>query len=156
MVRRFRLPPEFTVDTYNVFVYSGSEELATNVSPNRAEVSEDEALQFLILRHMQRNKGASLEPQIARELRPNWPRAELAPDWENTKVTLHITSDGKVDETGVARTIGSALNAELAAAVQKMLFLPALTAGKPVSSSRTFALGELFQTPLREMQLTSN
>lgn len=156
VARRFRLPVGFTVDSYEVHVYVDGEELATNRSQNRVEVTKEEALQFLIFRYKQENKGASLEPQVAQELRPEWPRAEFAPEWENITVNLSVTSEGKVEETNVAGTIGSALDDELDAAVRKVLFLPALIAGEPIPSTATFALGELFRTPERQLQLTSN
>jgi hypothetical protein len=115
------------------------------------EVTKAEALQFLILQHMQRNKGASQEPEVAKALRPEWPRAELARDWENITVNLHIGSDGKVEDTTVAGGISSPLTEELASAVREVLFLPALVIGEPTASSGTFALGELFKKPTQRL-----
>lgn len=147
IVRRFGLPMGFSVDSYEIHLYSDGMELATNESKNRVEVTADEALQFLILRHMQNNKGANQPPQVAAELRPAWPNAELVAAWENILVTLEITPEGTVDETEVAGTISNALSNELASIVRDVRFLPALVSGQPVAGRGTFSLGELFRTP---------
>lgn len=151
VIRRFGLPLGFTVDSYQVFVYVDGVELATSLSKNRVEVTESEALQFLILQHTQRNKSASREAQVADELRPEWPRGELASDWENIVVTLHITPEGTVEDSKVSGAINSPLTEGLHAALLKIRFLPALAVGEPVPSTASFALGELFRSPTQRL-----
>jgi hypothetical protein len=151
VVRRFNLPIGFSVDSYEVHLYVDDRELATSLSKNRVEVTEGEALQFLILQHMQRNKSASREAQVADEMRPEWPRVELARDWENIVVTVHITPDGTVEDSNVSGAIDSPLTEELHAALLKVRFLPALAIGEPVPSTGSFALGELFRSPTHKL-----
>lgn len=150
-VTRLRLPRGFMIDSYEVHVYVADTELATNTSRNRVEVTKAEALQFLILQHTHRNKGASLDPQVVQELRPEWPRAKLAGDWEHITVNLRITPEGMVEETNVAGGISNPLTDELSAAVRDVVFLPALAVGKPVPGTGRFALGELFRAPLEKL-----
>jgi hypothetical protein len=143
-VTRFRLPRGFQIDAYEVHIYVDDGELVTNTSRNRVKVTKTEALQFLIMQHTHRNKGASQEPLVLKELRPEWPRPELARDWENISVTLHITPEGTVEKSSVAGGISSPLTEELSTAVREVVFLPALAVGEPVSGTASFALGELF------------
>ncbi len=149
VVRRFGLPPGFHVASYDVHVYVEGQELATTTSPSRVEVTDDEAHQFLILRHMQSHPGATLPPQVAADLKPEWPDAALAAQWSNATVTVSLTEQGTVAKVDAGAAIASPLPASVLHAVSEIRFLPALVKGRPAASSGAFALGELFQAPRR-------
>lgn len=144
VVRRLDMPVGAKVESFDVHIYANGRELASNTSRNRVDVSDDEALQFLILRHMQGHAKETLPAEVAQELRPGWPGV-ISKDATKLTVDVGIDAEGKVSAVslGVAATTPSA--AELERAVRNVRFLPALLNGKPAPSSGTFALGELFR-----------
>jgi hypothetical protein len=147
VVRQFGLPPGFVVDSYQIHLYAGGSELATNQSANRVNVTEDEAHQFLILRHTQLNPGATLPAQIAREILRDAPPAMVRGQLKGVVVDFNITADGKVAEVTSGIPLSGPSAAEIVEALRAVRFLPALVNGKPSASRGTFAIGELFFAP---------
>lgn len=142
IVRSLGLPPGATVESFEVYVYADGEELATNLSRNRIEVTADEAHQFVILRHMQRHKGETLPAQIPGDLQAKAPASVAA--HAAALLTLGITAEGKVSDVKVVSIASESLPAELESAVRGARFLPALVNGQPVDSTGSFAVSELF------------
>lgn len=143
IVRALGLPPGAKVESFEVHVYVDGEELATNTSRNRVEITADEAHQFLVLRHLQRHRGETLPAQVADPLRSNVPA--LVAEHAAALVTLGIDAAGKVSGVIVGSIAAERLPAEIESAVQGARLLPALVDGQPVASTGTFALSELFR-----------
>jgi hypothetical protein len=147
MVRIFDLPPGYTVESYQVHVYADGNELATNLSSNRVELTADEAHQYLIMRHAHLNRAATLPAQVLADLAPRAAPSGLIAGQESMLVNLGITAEGRVDQVGGDAAISATLSPQLQAALREVRFLPALVDGQPAASTGTFALGELFLSP---------
>ncbi len=143
----YDLPPGFTVESYQVHIYADGEELATNLSPNRVELTADEAHQYLIMRHAHLHPGATLPAQVLADRALRAAPSELIAGQENTLVNLSITAEGQVDQIEGDAAISVPLSPQLQAALREVRFLPALVDGQPAASTGTFALGELFLSP---------
>jgi hypothetical protein len=141
-VRYRGLPPGFIMDSYSVHVYADGQELPSNLSRNRVDVTVDEAQQFLILRHLQDNRKGNTPAQVIAELRPARLTALIGGEQRAATVELAINRDGRVTEILPSIGIATALSPELETAVREVRFLPALVNGNPVDSQGTFALGE--------------
>jgi hypothetical protein len=129
------------MESYDVHIFAGTRELATNLSKNRLQLGIEEAHQFFLLNHTLENAGADRPPRLISELVPPEFRSLLNGTEPEINVELAIDRHGRV--TQVATTGGApALSPELEAALRRTLFLPALKAGVPVDSSGTFALSE--------------
>jgi hypothetical protein len=143
IVRILDLPAGFAVESHEVHIYADGRELATNLSTSRVELTPDEALAFLILRHAQVNAGATIPASVAVELRD--PAPALTANGPSRLVDLVIGEDGVVRDVRFADLDAGRASADLTAAVRGVRFLPALVNGRPVESSGRFTLGELFR-----------
>lgn len=135
------LPPGFAFDHYEIHIYAGGRELATNLSKNRVAISRAEAHQFVVLRHVLANKNASIPAGIAQELLPEANRS--LPSHQ-----LHRSAEVRIDATGVAvevrlDTATSADDDALLAALRATPYLPALSNGQPTESQATILLAEI-------------
>lgn len=145
VVRQYGLPPGYVVDSFQIHLYANGQELAANTSPNRVEVTEAEAHQFLILRHVQLHPGATLPAQVARELQRERPAVVAGRGLEEMLVNLDVTADGTVASVRSDGAITAPLTDVMLAELRKVRFLPALVNGRPVASPGTFAVRELFR-----------
>jgi hypothetical protein len=145
VVRQFGLRPGFSVESFQVHLYAEGRELATNLSPNRVDVTEDEAHQFLILRHVHRHAAASLPVQIAPELLRPAPPALADGGVAALLVNVEVDVDGRVTAVVPGAVDSGAVGAELLDELRRVRFLPALLNGRPVAGRGAFAVGELFR-----------
>ncbi len=136
------LPAGFAVDSYTVHIYSEGEELPTNLSANRMDLSIDEAQQFLILRHCQLNRTASIPAEIIPDLIPPEVRTWLAAIHTDATVDLEIDRDGRMTKVDAIRANADLSVAEVENKLREVRFFPALLKGSPADSKGTFALSE--------------
>lgn len=137
------LPPGFSVDQCQLHVFADGSEIATSASPNRLEVTRDEAHQFLLLRYLTTQKSATVPPAVIPELLSS-DLAGLVPAAQRSlTIDFAIDRDGRV--TNLKTPAGVALDPKLEELLRSLCFYPALTSGTPVDSSGTFALSELIR-----------
>lgn len=141
-VREGGLPRGFKYVGCTVHIYNRGEEVATNVSPNRVELSRAEAQQYLIIEHLGANKGATLPASAVRGTLPRPRRQALSLDQLNRLCYAKVAPDGSLlgvyldeschqplDDTGALAALGD------------VFFNPALDQGKPVEGVARFTLG---------------
>ncbi len=136
------LQPGFTVDAYDIHIYADGREMPTNLSPNRMDLSVDEAHKFLVLRHAQLNRTASIPAEIIPDLIPPEVRTWLAAIHTDATVDLEIDRDGRMTKVDAIRANADLSVAEVENKLREVRFFPALLKGSPADSKGTFALSE--------------
>lgn len=143
-IREGGFPFGFILEDYELHVYDGGRELATNVSPKRVELTREEAQQYLMIEHLAAHKQgtAPAEPAVGR----------LPPDLRERITEGHYLQPYyvRVDENGNAagvfldaacrKPVTDPYLTDLFAAV---LFKPALVGGKPTTAVCRVKLPEL-------------
>ena len=136
------LPPGYAIEKCEVHLYDGRNELATSLSSNRALLTEEEMLDFRVIKYVASNEGRTLPAAPAMfisDLRPSLSPAQL-----NQACYVRVAKDGRVaatynDKAGTVPLQDAALDA----ALKGLRFKPAIDAGKPVESIVTIRLGAL-------------
>lgn len=129
------LPPGYVLESWEVHVYDGGEELATNLSRKRVEVTAEEAQEFQIIEHIANNRGRTLpasvlDPVLVAAAREALSSAQAGRTWhvrvnKAGRVTgVFLDADGKQPTTDTA----------VAAVLKTLRFKPALAVGKAVES----------------------
>jgi len=140
-VRRF--PPGATVKGYRVALYSHGQEIATNLSSRRTDITREETVLYLTLEHLARHPGETLPPTPVLMI----PRSDFVIRLGSTPldqvIFARVGKDGKIirlssDATGWVR-----LTPELDRAVDQVAFVPALEKGKPVEGVAKIKLADL-------------
>lgn len=137
------LPSGFSVAGYTIHLYVDGQELPTNLSENRLEVSGEEAHQFLVLRHSYTNAQATIPAQLIPELVPDRTRAGLRTADPALTVEFQIDKNGKATAASTSVVAGDSALGHLNDLLRDVCFLPALQNGRPVASRGTFAISEI-------------
>lgn len=143
-VREGGFPFGFVLDDFQVHVYNNGEEVATDVSPKRVELSREEAFQYLVLQHIGGNKGATLPPVPALGDLPADLRDRLGAGQFTQPYFVKVSRDGRplgayADQACVQRIE----EPYLVSLFTGMLFKPALEKGTPVDGVCRVRLGNL-------------
>lgn len=143
-VHQSGFPPGFQLESCEVHIYDGEQELATTLSRRRVPLSDREALSYRVFEYIGANKGRTLPAALATTMISTeaWatvPKAKLAETWH-----VRVAKDGHViaafsDEAGRKPLA----DAEVVAVLKTLQFNPALEAGKPVESMAPVVLGQL-------------
>ena len=128
------LPAGFDLGRVDVHVYADGQELATNLSEQRVDLTADDALRYLVLCYVAGHAkdtlpAAPLKIAVPAEFKQQVQPAEL-------DRTLYVTvgADGAVRDLSLAPDRVVAPDFAVAAAVRKFRYNPALKEGKPVES----------------------
>lgn len=127
-------PPGFIPGQVSVHLYSGSLELATNLSEGRVDLTADDAMRYLVIAYVASHAKESLPAQPLRIALPADFRQRAPADDLNR--TFYVT----VGEDGVVRGLSAkpdhlvAVNPYIDSAVRKFRYEPALKDGRPVAS----------------------
>jgi hypothetical protein len=127
-------PPGFIRGQVSLYLYSGSLELATNLSENRVDLTAEDAMRYLVLAYVTSHAKDSL---AATPLRIAVPadfkqRASIA----DLDRTLYVTIDtmGRVRGLSAAPDQLVAVDPYIDSTVRKFYYEPAIRDGKPVES----------------------
>lgn len=138
------MPPGFAIEQCEVHIYDAGEELATNLSRKRVDLTEQEAMDYRIFEHIGMNKNRTLPAELATTSLDGKTRFSL------TKTQLEQTAYARVDPSGTVIAVfadeaGRKLveDEALAATIRNLRFKPALQAGKPVESTAAINLSAL-------------
>lgn len=126
-------PVGFDVEGVQVHLYDGGEEIATNVSAKRVELTRSEAHLYVVSEYIGSHKGATVAAQPAMGRLPEDFRARLAGGSLKDVVYVKVDSNGR--PLGAFRDRSCAHQVEdpyVSGLVAGLLFKPALTSGKPV------------------------
>jgi len=138
------ITPGFTLENYDIHVYTNGRELATNLSKNRVELTLDEIHQFLILKYGTENSGGGAPVGIAVELFDNDLRALVPDDQKNRGVEVVVNAEGRATKVTLENSGWSSADAYLVQTLMQVRNLPALRNHKPVSDTGRFVLSEFF------------
>jgi hypothetical protein len=143
-VRESGLPRGFKYIDCEVHIYNRGEEVATNTSAKRVELTREEAQQYLVVEHVGANKGATLPPVAVPGTLPVNQRTQLTPDQLNRTFFARVSKDGKL--LGAFADEGCNLELNDAAtlnALREVFFRPALEKGKPAEGTARVRLAEI-------------
>lgn len=143
-IREAGLPRGFKYLDSEVHVYNHGEEVATNVSPKRVELSRSEAQEYLVIEHIGANKGATLPAVPVPGTLPAVQRGHLTVDQLNRTFYAKVSKDGAF----IAAYADEGCNLKLEDAVTlgamgTVFFKPALEKGKPVEGTARVRLAEI-------------
>jgi hypothetical protein len=129
------LPPGYVLESWEVHVYDGGEELATNLSRKRVEVTAEEAREFQVIEHIASNRGRTLPASVLDPVLVTAAREALSPAQAGRTWHVRVNKAGRVsgvflDADGKQPTTDTAVVAVL----KTLRFKPALAAGKAVES----------------------
>jgi len=142
-VYRSGLPPGYILESYEVHLYNGAEELATNLSRKRVLITAEEAMDFRVVEYIGANKGRTLPASPVFATLPIETRTALTPAQLSGICYVRVAKDGRVivvsrDGDGKQPLKDPALDLVL----KTLRFKPALEAGKPIESTIPLSLAE--------------
>ncbi len=137
-------PPGFKLQRVELHLFNQGDELATNVSPKRVDLTFDEAFQYVGIEYLTSHRGATLPaaPVMGR----------LPPDWRQRLTAAQCSRlyFVKVDQGG--RPLGAyedeacsepVADPYLESVIREIRFTPALDSGKPVAGTAKLRLGDI-------------
>jgi hypothetical protein len=139
------LPAGFSLDRYELHVYSQGEELPTNLSPHRVELTLDEVHQFFVLKHISEHSSGDAPIAIVRELLDHDLRQHVSDDQLNRAVDVTVDAAGRVTNLELEPHTAQSPDAYISSVLQNVRFLPAVQKGKPIAGKGRFVLSEFLQ-----------
>lgn len=143
-IREGGFPVGFILEDYELHIYEGGREIATNVSPKRVELTRAEAQQYLLLEHLAAHKGQTVPAEPAAGRLPADLTARLTQGFYLQPYFV------KVDEGGLpggvfmdATCRNPVTDPYLTDLFAGLLFKPALVKGQPTASVCRVKLPEL-------------
>lgn len=143
-VLRGGLPIGFKYVDSEVHIYNRGQEVATNLSGKRVELTRAEAQQYLVMNHVGAHKGATLPPAAVAGTLSLTRRESLTTAQLTRTVYVKVGSDGTLLGAFKDRDCQSPVaDAGLKAALDEVFFAPALKDGKAVDGVARMRLAEL-------------
>jgi hypothetical protein len=134
------MPPGYILEKCEIHIYDGREELATNVSSKRVQLTKNEMLDFRVIEYISDNSGKTLPAAPATFV--NDLRSSLSPAQLSQACFVQVAKDGRVKAAfGDKKGTQPLQDPELDAALKGLRFKPAIEAGKPVESIVPVRLG---------------
>ena len=142
-VYRSGLPPGYILESYEVHLYNGAEELATNLSRKRVPITAEEAIEFRIIEYVGANKGRTLPAAPVNAAFAGEVTAALTPAQLSETCYVRVAKDGRViaafrDASGTQPFP----DPKIVAALKTLQFKPALEVGRPIESIVPLDLGQ--------------
>jgi hypothetical protein len=137
-------PPGFELRSFEVHLYNGGVEIATNVAPNRALLTRDEAFEYVKMDYIGAHKGATLPAVPAMGKLPADLPARLAEGMYAETYFVRVTKNGLASGSFVdAACTRKVDDPYLDSVIKAIRFKPALDKGEPVEGVASVRLGEL-------------
>jgi hypothetical protein len=138
------LPPGFEIEGFQVHLYDGGEEIATNVAPKHMALSRDQAFQYMTLEYVLGHKGETLQAAPASATLPADLRARVSDSQLNETIYVRVSKDGSAGQAFMDPLCSRrASDADIDSAVKCIRFTPALDRGKAVDGVCAFKLGQV-------------
>ncbi|MDB4384795.1 hypothetical protein N9Z12_01965 [Opitutaceae bacterium] len=125
-------PPGFEIKGTKVYLFSYGEEIATNLSEKRYQLTYEEAREFLHLSHMGENRRETVPAKPAWSLAPKPLLASKDHQAFDFPLTINLDAEGKVLAFSED---GSIVPEHVRQLIEELTFIPALENGTPVASS---------------------
>lgn len=143
-MREAGLPIGFKFERFEVRIYNRGQEVATNTSPKRVELTHAEAQQYLLMDHLAAHKSDSVPASaVPGSLPPGW-RARLSPEQLQRVCYARVSKEGAL--LGVYADAGASLplgDEQIVTALAGSLFKPALHQGRPLDGVAEVRLADL-------------
>lgn len=137
-------PPGFELLSFGVHLYDRGLEVATSVSPDRVDLTRDEAFEYLKIEYVGAHKGATLPAVPAMAKLPTELPIRLAEGKYGETFYVRVSKDGLAMEpfadSACSRRIDDPF---LESVVRTIRFKPALVQGKPVEGVAALNLNKL-------------
>lgn len=116
-----------------IHIYNHGEEVATNASSRRVELTRDEARQYILLEHLGSNKDATVAASAVRGSLPRVRRAELTLEQMNRTYYAKVSAEGTLIALYADEACSLLVNdPEMTGLLGEVLYKPSLVKGKPV------------------------
>lgn len=137
------LPRGFKYVDSEVHIYNRGEEVATNASSRRVELTRAEAQQYLVIEHIGAHKAAVLPASFVPGTLPLVRRQQLSLDQLNRTFYAKVSPDGTLLGAYLDESCSQPLeDAGTLAALGDAFFRPALDKGKPVEGTARLRLAD--------------
>jgi hypothetical protein len=143
-VREGGLPKGYKFLDSQVHIFNRGQEVATNLSANRVDLTRDEARQYILMEYIGANKGATVPASAVRGTLPRTRRAELSLDQMNRTAYVKVSKDAAVLGVYQDEACQLALEDErYLGVIREIFFKPTLVKGKPVEGVARVRLGDI-------------
>ena len=136
------LPAGFILGRVDVHVYADGQELATNLSEQRVDLTADDALRYLVLCYVAAHPKDTLPATPLKITLPAGFKQQISPEQLDRALYVTVGTDGTVQDLSAAQDQKVAADPSIDAAVRNIRYTPALQAGKPVESVVTLRLAD--------------
>jgi hypothetical protein len=143
-VKQGGFSPGYELVKYQVHVYDGGQEVATNVAENQVPLTRREAFAYLLLEYLGTHKGQTqpAAPVLGR-INPEV-RARLGADQLKHTYFVKVSKDGLPGDAYLDEACSRAVeNAVLKSVIMDVRFYPALEKGRPVDGLAPVKLRDL-------------
>lgn len=143
-IEKAGFPFGYVIEDYWIHLYDRGQEVATNLSRKRVELTENEAFQHVLKEYIGSNPGATLPAKPAMGRLPQDFIARLAAGQGQQVYYVKISKEGRVLEGFVDESFETKIeDPYFAAAAKSVLFKPALVNGEPAESITEVNLARL-------------
>lgn len=128
---------------YRVALYSEGQEIATNLSSRRTEVTRDEAVMFLVVDYIAKHPNETRPPAPILMVPRSAFVAQVGSAPLDQVIYARVGKDGRIIRLSTDAAGVSMLPSTLSPAIDKIAFVPALEKGKPVEGVAKLKLADL-------------
>lgn len=128
------LPVGFILGRVDVHVYADGQELATNLSEQRVDLTADDALRYLVLCYVTAHPKDTLPATPLKIALPAGFKQQISPEQFDRTLYATVGTDGTVQGLSAAPDQIVATDPSIDAVVRKFRYNPALKEGKPIES----------------------
>jgi hypothetical protein len=137
-------PFEYEMVDFQLHIYDRGQEIATNLSSKRVELTRDEAFEYVKIEYVAAHRGETLPAAPAMGKLPAELPTRLAAGKYSEKFFAKVSKDGLADEAYADEKCSKKIEDPfLEAVVRSIRFKPALDHGKPVDGIATLDLNKL-------------
>jgi hypothetical protein len=137
------LPAGFEIEETQIRLYNRGKEIATNVAPKRVELSEEDAFEYLKVRHVASNRGASVSAAPAFVGLKAEPKTKLTPNQQAQTYFVKVSPEGIALAAFSDEACSVPVDPKVGEVLGNVRFYPALQHGKPVSGTSRVVLSQL-------------
>jgi hypothetical protein len=137
-------PFNYELIDFQFHVYNRGEEIATNISADRVELTRDEAFQYVRLEYIGAHRGETLPPAPAMGKLPSDLRSLLSAGKYAKAYYVRVSKEGLAYEAFADPACTQRVGDEyLDSVIKRIRFKPALNDGRPVEGVASITLGQL-------------
>lgn len=134
-IKQGGFPAGFVIEQCSVHLFASGEEIPTDSSPMRAELTQEEAYQYAAIDYITQHKGATLPAGLASGQNTEALRAHLDRNYRGGPVFVEVSKLGLTGRIFRDKDAKQPLDDDnLAAIIRDLRFNPALSVGKAVDS----------------------